>query len=197
MSETFNENEPLEKVASSRSRTSGVQQFVGHQAVSAQQVVGALTEAVPLLVNRSIRQIELAGSLLMGLTCHVTARGQQKLTVEQLHAAGAVQPEPLDVLDVLQSDPPEQSKSSEAREDAVSAMTSTIAPTAPEPILVEAELGVPDYDSLAASQVVPRLAMLSSEDLAAILAYEQSHRRRQTIMNRAIELMESYPNDPE
>ena len=64
-------------------------------------------------------------------------------------------------------------------------------PTASTPAPVEADLAVPDYDSLAASQVVPRLAMLSPDDLRAVLAYEQSHRHRQTILNRVAQLLEA------
>jgi hypothetical protein len=50
------------------------------------------------------------------------------------------------------------------------------------------DLAIPDYDSLAASQVVPRLASLSVEELADVEAYEQAHRARQTILNRVRQL---------
>ena len=48
----------------------------------------------------------------------------------------------------------------------------------------EAELPIQDYDSLAASQVVPRLATMSRDDLLAVRDYELAHRNRQTILNR-------------
>ena len=50
-------------------------------------------------------------------------------------------------------------------------------------------LAIPHYDSLAASQVVPRLAALSEEELAALRAYESAHRGRRTILNRTEQLL--------
>jgi hypothetical protein len=51
-------------------------------------------------------------------------------------------------------------------------------------------LAIPGYDSLAASQVVPRLAGLSPEELAAVGAYESAHRARRTILTRVRQLQE-------
>lgn len=51
-----------------------------------------------------------------------------------------------------------------------------------------AELAIPGYDSLSASQVVQRLAGLSRDELAAVAAYEQAHRGRRTILNRIDQL---------
>jgi hypothetical protein len=51
-------------------------------------------------------------------------------------------------------------------------------------------LAIPGYDSLAASQVVPRLAGLSPEELAAVGAYESAHRARRTILTRIRQLQE-------
>ena len=51
-------------------------------------------------------------------------------------------------------------------------------------------LAIPGYDSLAASQVVPRLAGLSAEELAAVGAYETAHRARRTILTRVRQLQE-------
>jgi len=45
-----------------------------------------------------------------------------------------------------------------------------------------ASLAIPDYDELAASQVVERLEGLSPDDLAAVRAYEEAHRGRRTIL---------------
>lgn len=53
-----------------------------------------------------------------------------------------------------------------------------------------AALAIPGYDSLAASQVVPRLAGLSPEELAAVGAYESAHRARRTILTRIRQLQE-------
>lgn len=49
-------------------------------------------------------------------------------------------------------------------------------------------LAIPDYDSLSASQVVPRLAALSGPELAAVRDYEGANRGRKTILNRIDQL---------
>jgi hypothetical protein len=52
-------------------------------------------------------------------------------------------------------------------------------------------LAIPGYDSLAASQVVQRLAGLSKDELEAVGAYEAAHRSRRTILSRIRQLQES------
>jgi hypothetical protein len=59
---------------------------------------------------------------------------------------------------------------------------------AEEPAASPGGLGIPGYDSLAASQVVQRLAGLSAEELAAVGAYESAHRARRTILTRVDQL---------
>ncbi len=49
-------------------------------------------------------------------------------------------------------------------------------------------LAIPDYDSLSASQVVPRLSSLSPEELEAVRAYEDAHRGRKTILNKIAQI---------
>ncbi len=51
-----------------------------------------------------------------------------------------------------------------------------------------AELAIPDYDSLSASQVVTRLEGLSGEELEVVRAYEVAHRGRKTILNKVGQL---------
>jgi hypothetical protein len=50
------------------------------------------------------------------------------------------------------------------------------------------DLAIEGYDSLAASQVVARLASLGREELDAVRRYEERTRRRQTILNRIAQL---------
>lgn len=57
--------------------------------------------------------------------------------------------------------------------------------------LAAAELPIPDYDNLSASQVVPRLADLAIDELDAVRDYEQSHRGRMTILSRIAQLQAS------
>jgi hypothetical protein len=49
-------------------------------------------------------------------------------------------------------------------------------------------LAIPGYDSLAASQVVQRLAGLSADELDAVRRYEESTRGRRTILGRISQL---------
>jgi len=50
------------------------------------------------------------------------------------------------------------------------------------------QLAIPGYDALSASQVVERLAGLSTDELAAVLQYETTHRRRRTILGKIEQL---------
>lgn len=69
-----------------------------------------------------------------------------------------------------------------------------VAATPPEPVTAPSpapeatpaadELPIPGYDTLSASQVVPRLDALRPDELEAIRAYETAHRGRRTILNR-------------
>jgi hypothetical protein len=49
-------------------------------------------------------------------------------------------------------------------------------------------LAIPDYDSLSASQVVPRLEGLATAELDAVRAYEAANRGRKTILNKIAQL---------
>lgn len=49
-------------------------------------------------------------------------------------------------------------------------------------------LAIPGYDTLSASQVVQRLGGLSADELEAVRAYEQSSRKRKTILARVEQL---------
>ncbi len=49
-------------------------------------------------------------------------------------------------------------------------------------------LAIPDYDSLAASQVVPRLDSLTADELEAVRCYETGVRGRKTILSKIAQL---------
>jgi hypothetical protein len=49
-------------------------------------------------------------------------------------------------------------------------------------------LAIPGYDTLSASQVVQRLGGLSADELEAVRAYEESGRKRKTILTRVEQL---------
>ncbi|CAN5402620.1 hypothetical protein BH10ACT1_BH10ACT1_27210 [soil metagenome] len=71
-----------------------------------------------------------------------------------------------------------------------------VAPAAPEPgrppaarsSAASAELAVSDYDSLAASQVIPRLPGLEASELEAVRRYEAAHRGRKTILGKIAQI---------
>ena len=65
----------------------------------------------------------------------------------------------------------------------------TVAAPAPAPPGVD--LAIPGYDTLSASQVVTRLAGLSSDELEAVRAYELATRHRKTILSRVAQLQAS------
>lgn len=60
------------------------------------------------------------------------------------------------------------------------------APAGPRPS--DDGLAIPGYDALSASQVVQRLAGLSTEELEAVRAYESATRGRKTILHRVDQL---------
>jgi hypothetical protein len=69
------------------------------------------------------------------------------------------------------------------------APTLAVVPDAPaEPGPDDAHLAIPDYDSLSAFQVMPRLEALDPSDLDAVRAYEESTRGRRTILNKIAQL---------
>ena len=49
-------------------------------------------------------------------------------------------------------------------------------------------LAIPGYESLSASQVMPRLASLASDELEAVRRYEHANRGRMTILNKIAQL---------
>lgn len=51
-------------------------------------------------------------------------------------------------------------------------------------------LGIPDYDSLSASQVVQRLRGLVPEELDAVKTYESANRARKTVLNKIVQLQD-------
>lgn len=87
-----------------------------------------------------------------------------------------------------------------ARQDAHERLASEVASTAPAPAPAAPArptahsgpgadtLAVPGYDSLSASQVLPRLEGLSGDELEAVRAYEAAHRGRKTILGRIAQL---------
>ena len=148
-------------------------------------VIDEVVRAVPRLVDRTRSQAELARRMATHLPCIGGLFASPSAVPVPAHEAS----QPADVLSVVALGDDE--------DDTPSAAVTPIRGTAPEPdrpaptdLPVESDLPVPDYDSLAASQVVPRLASLSADELVAVGAYERAHRNRQTILNKVAQLQD-------
>jgi hypothetical protein len=60
-----------------------------------------------------------------------------------------------------------------------------------DPGIEPTELAIPDYDSLSASQVVPRLASLEASELDVVRRYEEGTRGRRTILAKIAALQQT------
>lgn len=86
---------------------------------------------------------------------------------------------------------PIDATATEAPADSRSTPTGPTAVPDHDDTLTDANLAVPDYDGLAASQVIPRLAGLSADELEEVRAYEEAKRGRKTILNKIAQLQAS------
>lgn len=59
---------------------------------------------------------------------------------------------------------------------------------APQASAASANLAIAGYDTLAASQLIPRLNGLGPDELEAVRAYESAHRARKTILGRIAQI---------
>lgn len=150
------------------------------------QLLGELLAVVPRLVERTRSQAEFARSVAAFLPCvgPLIARPHVE------HGAGVPEHERIDVLSVIADDDREDSTASVPVQPALAAEPVVAsAPTTTATAPAESDLPIQDYDSLAASQVVPRLATLAPDDLRVVQAYESATRRRQTILHRVAQLL--------
>jgi hypothetical protein len=158
-------------------------------------VVGELLQVLPRLVERTRSQAEIARALVAALPCvgRMAGAGGGGPESEEDVAPGAPEHERLDVLAVLADDGAREHSTAEGPTPSPAGATrlSVVrdAELPEEPTPAESELPIQDYDSLAASQVVPRLATLSADDLAIVQRYEQAGRHRQTILHRVAQLL--------
>src|SRR3954452_18061085 len=141
---------------------------------------------LPKLIDRGRSQIDVAR--WMGE--HAVAKGQkgaskrftqvQELALTALAELGLLptngEPAP------PEAEPPVASAPADAPRPAAAPAPATASDAA------SADLAIPDFDSLAASQVIPRLEGLSPEELEAARAYEAGRRGRKTILNKIAQL---------
>jgi len=143
---------------------------------------------LPKLIDRGRSQIDVAR--WMGE--HAVAKGQQgasrRFTQVQESALTA-----LAELGLLPTNG--QAAAPDVEPPAAAAPAEEAAPAAaPAPATASdaasADLAIPDFDSLAASQVIPRLEGLSPDELEAVRAYEAGRRGRKTILNKIAQLQQ-------
>lgn len=154
-------------------------------------VLEELLAVGPRLASRTRRQVELLRRLGSGVPCV----GPLLRPKEQVRVPGREAPERVTVLDVLAdpvadlsgvvAEPPPADTPPAVPSDAALEQPAGAVDVVPD----ASDLPLTDYDSLAASQVVPRLATMSSTDLELVGAYERSHRNRQTILHRVAQLL--------
>jgi hypothetical protein len=136
------------------------------------------THALPRLVHRTRHQVGAARHLASRLPCLGMLAPPERPTDVPAHESV-----PVTVVSVL--DEPADVEPPVAPTGAESDTTPV------ELVPAETDLPVQDYDALAASQVVPRLATLSVDELDAVRRYERAHRNRQTILNRVAQLLDA------
>jgi hypothetical protein len=139
---------------------------------------------LPTFVERGRQQVNMAKVIGQFAVAHGQTTATQKLTKVQAQAesllaefglAGSGEATPATAPEAPPAEP-----EAEPAEPA--------APAAPRSSAAADALPIADYDSLAASQVIPRLAGLSTDELAAVEAYEVRHRGRKTILGKISQL---------
>ncbi len=152
---------------------------------------------VPRLIDRTSAQLQFSQTLLSMLPCTRNLVAGPRIDDGEVPAHEARQP--TDVLTLLD----EESEAGQPAHDGsgepdplapggavgsgTSANGSGFGSHGPTPSVED--LAIPDYDSLAASQVVPRLTTLEPAELEAVGSYEAANRSRRTILNRVTALL--------
>lgn len=139
---------------------------------------------LPSFVERGRQQVQMAR--MIGK--FAVAQGQQ----EAKGRLGKVQEQADAVLSELGLRPSGTSGTPSASAAApTGAIPAAPASAAPRSSAASGTLAIADYDSLAASQVIPRLAGLEPAELEAVRAYEAAHRGRKTILGKVAQLQGS------
>ncbi len=165
-------------------------------------LAAAARELVPSLVERGRRELDPQVGMARTIGHFAVARGRSQaekvleVAVDRARSQAEATLRQLGILPDDQAPPPagaaeEQPTASPPAGPAMADPAPSAAPTpAPPPAgqPTPVDLSIPDYDSLSASQVVPRLSSLTTSELAAVRAYEEAHRGRKTILHRIAQL---------
>ena len=138
---------------------------------------------LPTFVERGRQQVNMAKVVGQFAVAHGQTTATKKLTKVQAQAESILAEFGLGGTE------PEADDAPVAAEPAAPVVAAV--PEAPVPARSSAAadaLPIADYDSLAASQVIPRLAGLSADELAAVEAYELGNRGRKTILGKITQL---------
>lgn len=149
-----------------------------------------LTQLPYQLLKRTQAQLELARRVTSLLTCSNTHTKESSPESPQIEVTPLVDSAPQE--STSENVSAETHDTSEAVQPAVASPQESAAPQVHEsrPGITEDALPLASYDSLSASQVVPRLALMSSDELLIIQQYERENRHRQTILNRCQQLLD-------
>ncbi len=155
-------------------------------------------DLVPGLVERGRRQVDpqVGVARMVGQMAVSQGRSQAEKALEHAVASAQATLEQLGVLDHSEPSPGPAASSRPTTSPSPPPPPSEgpiVAPAAPAVPRTgngpaAAALAIPDYDSLSASQVLPRLSSLSNDELEAVRAYEHAHRGRKTILNKIAQL---------
>jgi hypothetical protein len=126
-------------------------------------------------VETRVRVARLVGELAVTVGRRKLVKQLERFA-ESRRAAGAL-------IDV------DESEAEASEPDAVVDAPAAFAPEESVDPVSESDLPIPGYDSLAASQVVDRLAALSREELTVVRTYESARRHRRTVLHRIDQLV--------
>jgi len=154
-----------------------------------------LAESLPGLVEkgRARANSRIAAARIIGRMTVNEARRRAADLISQPEGetAGDV-PEP--GRDSGEAGPPPEPADTTAWEPAAAEAAGVVADAGASSAPTADSLAIPNYDALAASQVVPRLSGLSPAELDAVGRYEAAHRRRRTVLNRVAQLRAAAPD---
>lgn len=144
-------------------------------------------EQLPSLVKRGRQQIEgqMTMAKMMGQFAVQQGRHEAEKAVNDLVERFNPPPPPAPAKPAAAPADPQPAAAAPAARPPAPPATNGVSPAArPD----AGDLAIPGYDTLSASQVVPRLAGLGAEELEAVRAYETATRGRRTILNKVAQL---------
>ncbi|MGH9086597.1 MAG: hypothetical protein ACRDYZ_00520 [Acidimicrobiales bacterium] len=152
------------------------------------------------MIEQELRNAHLVGQFAVGASQRRLLQGLERLTSASGRGGGANEPGGTD-------DQAEPGTTTPAAAGSAPVQPLRVEPSRPEPRApvparpvgapvdapdadgITADLAIPGYDTLSASQVVRRLDGLGPDELAAVFRHEAASRGRRTILHRAQQLL--------